>query len=75
MSSTLPLGLPQLMKAFNTPEEVTADTIRDHERRTGTNVQSKAEFRASYVDKSYQPLSGADEKGPHLELTLKGCGV
>ncbi|THV05563.1 DUF1264-domain-containing protein [Dendrothele bispora CBS 962.96] len=68
----LPLGLPQLMKSFNRPEDVTADVIKDHERRTGTNVQAKAEFRANYLDTSYQPLSGADEKGPHLELVLRG---
>ncbi|KAF5350255.1 hypothetical protein D9758_007858 [Tetrapyrgos nigripes] len=71
----LPLGLPQLMKAFNSDSDVPQDVIADHERRTGTNVKAKADYRAKHLDKSYRPLPGADEKGPHLELVMKGTGA
>jgi hypothetical protein len=62
------------MMAFNNDSEVPPDVIEDHERRTGTNVKAKAQYRDKHLDKSYRPLPKADEKGPHLELVLKGTG-
>ncbi|EEB89773.1 hypothetical protein MPER_12096, partial [Moniliophthora perniciosa FA553] len=70
---TLPLGLPSLMKSANKPADLSPEVVKEHEQRTGTNVKSKEEYRAKHLDKTYQIVdSGTDEKGSHLELTLKG---
>jgi len=67
----LPLGPPTLMKSFNDISEVTPELVRDQERRTGTSVERKRQFRAKHLDLSYQVAHGADRKGPGMELVLK----
>ncbi|KAJ4469604.1 hypothetical protein J3R30DRAFT_3713826 [Lentinula aciculospora] len=68
---SVPLGLPTLMKSFTGPDDVTQQLIKEHEERTGTNVKAKAEYRARYLDYSYQVVEGADTKGPEFQLTFK----
>jgi hypothetical protein len=58
------------MKAFNSLEKVTPETIADHEQRTGTNVEQKAQYRAQHLDLNYKVAPGADEKGSHLEVVF-----
>jgi len=72
LGHALPLGLPTLMKSFNGPDDVTPELIKDHEKRTGTNVQAKAEYRAKHLDTRYEVVAGADAKGSEFELTFKG---
>jgi len=60
-----------LMKSFNGEEDLTEELVADHEKRTGTDVKHKAQFRAKYLDPDYKVLEGADQKGPHLEMSFK----
>ncbi|KIK61730.1 hypothetical protein GYMLUDRAFT_243410 [Collybiopsis luxurians FD-317 M1] len=66
---TLPLGLPNLMKSFNGPDDVKPEWIKEHEDRVGIKVQDKAEYRAKHLNTSYQVLEGADAKGPDDDPT------
>lgn len=69
--SKLPLGPPTLMKSFNDISEITPEMVRDHEKRTGTNVERKREYRANHLDLTYQIAPGADQKGPGMALLFK----
>ncbi|KAG8960798.1 hypothetical protein FRC03_006121 [Tulasnella sp. 419] len=56
----LPLGPPKLMMAFNKEGEVPASVIKDRDAKYGIDTMSKKEYRATYLDLSYQPDEDAD---------------
>lgn len=60
------------MKALNSDEELSANTIAEHEARTGTNVAKRKEYRAAQLDLDYKVAEGADQKGSQLELCFRG---